>query len=143
RVGDVLQSSGDGSPQEVRQLAYHFARASALGYGGKAAEYLALSAREAERSLAFEDAATWYAQAADLLEGPEPEREELRFAAARSYVRAGDTAGARNLYLRLSGSRDPGVRLRAAVGYEDAIWRPGLPGADACALLSRALDDMP
>ena len=35
------------------------------------------------------------------------------------------------------------MRLRAAVGYEDAIWRPGLPGADACALLSRALDDMP
>jgi DNA-binding CsgD family transcriptional regulator len=143
RVGDVLQSSGDGSAQVVRQLAYHFARASALGYGGKAAGYLARSAREAERSLAFEDAAARYAQAADLLDGPEPEREELRFAAARSYVRAGDTAGARNLYLRLSGSRDPGVRLRAAVGYEDAIWRPGLPGADACALLSRALDDMP
>jgi DNA-binding CsgD family transcriptional regulator len=143
RVGDVLQSSGDGSPQVVRQLAYHFARASALGYGGKAAEYLALSAREAERSLAFEDAAAWYVRAAELLDGPEPEREELRFAAARSCFRAGDTAGARNLYLRLSDSRDPGVRLRAAVGYEDAIWRPGLPGADACALLSRALDDMP
>ena len=143
RVGEVLQTSGVGSPQVVRQLAYHFARASALGYGGKAAEYLALSAREAERSLAFEDAAAWYTQAAELLDGPESEREELRFAAARSCVRAGDTAGARNLYLRLGDSRDPGVRLRAAVGYEDAIWRPGLPGADACALLRRALDDMP
>jgi DNA-binding CsgD family transcriptional regulator len=143
RVGDVLQSSGDGSPQVVRQLAYHFARASALGYGSKAAEYLALSAREAERSLAFEDAAAWYVQAAELLDRPEPEREELRFAAARSYVRAGDTAGARKVYLRLSDSGDPGVRLRAAVGFEDAIWRPGLPGADARALLSRALDDTP
>ena len=143
QVGDVLQSAGTGSAQVVRQLAYHFARASALGYGGKAAEYLARSAREAERSLAFEDAAAWYAQAAELLDGPEPEREELRFAAARSYVRAGDFAGARGLYLRLGDSRDPGVRLRAAVGYEDAIWRPGLPGTDACALLSRALDDVP
>jgi DNA-binding CsgD family transcriptional regulator/tetratricopeptide (TPR) repeat protein len=143
RVGDVLQSSGAGSPQVVRQLAYHFARASALGYGGKAAEYLALSAREAERSLAFEDAAAWYAQAAELLDGPEAEREELRFAAARSYVRAGDFTGARSLYLRLGDSRDPGVRLRAAVGYEDAIWRAGLSGAEACSLLSRALDDVP
>ncbi|HYB49372.1 MAG TPA: AAA family ATPase [Streptosporangiaceae bacterium] len=143
RVGDVLQSSGADSPRVVRQLAHHFARASALGYGGKAAEYLALSAREAERSLAFEDAAAWYAQAAELLDGPEPEREELRFAAARSYVRAGDTAEARTLYLRLGDSRDPDVRLRAAVGYEDTIWRPGLPGGEACALLSRALDDMP
>ena len=143
QVGDVLQASGVGSAQMVRQLAYHFARASALGYGGKAAEYLALSAREAERSLAFEDAAAWYAQAAELLDGPEPEREELRFAAARSHVRAGDAATARTLYLRLGDSRDPGVRLRAAVGYEDAAFRPGLPGADACALLSRALDDIP
>jgi len=143
RVGDVLQSSGIDSPQVVRQLAYHFARASALGYGGKAAEHLALSAREAERSLAFEDAAAWYRQAAELLEGPESEREELRFAAARSYVRAGDFADARSLYLLLSDSRDTGVRLRAAVGYEDAAWRPGLPGADTCALLTRALDDIP
>jgi DNA-binding CsgD family transcriptional regulator len=143
QVGDVLQSSGAGSPQVVRQLAYHYARASALGYGGKAAEYLALSAREAERSLAFEDAAAWYAQAAELLDGPESEREELRFAAARSYLRAGDAATARTLYQRLGDSRDPRVRLRAAVGYEDAAFRPGLPGADACALLSRALDDIP
>ena len=143
RVGDVLQSSGAASPPVVRQLAYHFAQASALGYGGKAAEYLALSAREAERSLAFEDAAAWYAQAAELFEGPESERGELRFAAARSHVRAGDFAGARNLYLRLGDSRDPEVRLRAAVGYEDAAFRPGLPGADARALLSRALDDVP
>jgi DNA-binding CsgD family transcriptional regulator/tetratricopeptide (TPR) repeat protein len=143
QVGDVLQSAGAGSPQVVRQLAYHYARASALGYGGKAAEYLALSAREAVRSLAFEDAAAWYAQAAELLDGPESEREELRFAAARSHVRAGDAATARTLYLRLGDSRDPGVRLRAAVGYEDAAFRPGLPGADACALLSRALDDIP
>ena len=75
--------------QVVRQLAYHFARASALGYGGKAAEYLALSAREAQRSLAFEDAAACYAQAAELLDGPESEREELRFAAARSYAPRG------------------------------------------------------
>jgi DNA-binding CsgD family transcriptional regulator len=101
-----------------------------------------LLAREADRSLAFEDAAAWYAQAAELAEGPESEREELRFAAARSHVRAGDFAGARNLYLRLGDSRDPGVRLRGAVGYEDAAFRPGLPGADACALLSRALEDV-
>jgi DNA-binding CsgD family transcriptional regulator/tetratricopeptide (TPR) repeat protein len=143
RVGDALQSSGVGSPQVVRQLAYHFAQASVLGYGGKAAGYLARSAREAERGLAFEDAAAWYAQAAELLDGPEPEREELRFAAARSYVRAGDFAGARTLYGRLGDSRDPGVRLRAAVGYEDATWRSGLSGAKACALLRRALDDVP
>ena len=69
RVGEVLQASGSGSPAVIRQLAHHFARAAALGYGDTAAEYLRLAAREAERSLAFEDAAAWYAQAADLAEG--------------------------------------------------------------------------
>jgi predicted ATPase/DNA-binding CsgD family transcriptional regulator len=143
RIGEVIQSAGAGSPQVVLQLAYHFARASALGYGGKAAEYLVLSAREAERSLAFEDAATWYLQGADLMEGSEREREEMRFAAARSYVRAGDFAAAMDLYQLLSASRDAKMRLRSAIGYEEAAARPGLPGAGACALLAAALDDLP
>src|SRR5271166_3175594 len=33
RVGEVLQASGSGSPAVIRQLAHHFARAAALGYG--------------------------------------------------------------------------------------------------------------
>jgi DNA-binding CsgD family transcriptional regulator len=143
RVGEVLQALGSRSSRVVRQLAYHFARAGALGYGGRAAEYLVLSAQDAERSLAFEDAAAWYAQAADLSDGPEPEREELLFAAARSHLRAGDFASARRLYLRLSESTDHRARLRAAVGYEDAGWRAGLPGDDALARLGRALDEVP
>jgi DNA-binding CsgD family transcriptional regulator/tetratricopeptide (TPR) repeat protein len=143
RVGEVIASPGADSPRVVRQLAYHFARASALGYGGRAAGYLTLSAREAERSLAFEDAAARYEQAADLLDGPEPDREELRLAAAHDFVRAGNFASARSVYLRLAESGDLRIRLRAAVGYEGAGWRPGRPGADACALLTRALDDVP
>lgn len=143
RVGDVLESAGTESPWAVRQMAHHFARASALGCGGKAAGYLVLSARESERSLAFEDAAAEYTQAADLLDGPEPQREELRFAAARSHLRAGDFARARGLYRRLCDSRDQGVRLRAAIGFEDTTWRPGLPGADACVLLTSALEEVP
>ena len=109
----------------------------------KAAEYLTQAAREAERSLAFEDAAAWYAQAADLLDGTEAAREELWFSAAHSFLRAGDFAAARELYRKLCDSRDSQVRLRAAIGYEDAGWRPGLPGEDAAALLTRALDDVP
>jgi DNA-binding CsgD family transcriptional regulator len=143
QVGDVIQSSGSRSPAAVRQLAYHFARAAALGYGEAAAQYLRQAAGEAERSLAFEDAAAWYAQAADLTDGPDSEREELLSSAADSHVRAGDFAGARTLYLRLTGSGDSRLRLRAAIGYENAAWRPGLPGSEACALLSHALEGVP
>jgi DNA-binding CsgD family transcriptional regulator/tetratricopeptide (TPR) repeat protein len=143
RIGDVLQSAGLDSPQVVLQVAYHFARARALGYGGKAAEYFVLSAREAERSLAFEDAAAWYAQAADLSTGSEGECDEMRFSAARSHVRAGDFASAMDLYRLLTAARDPTMRLRAAIGYEEAAARPGTPGADACGLLNAALDGVP
>ncbi|HEX2746320.1 MAG TPA: AAA family ATPase [Streptosporangiaceae bacterium] len=143
RVGEVLQSSGSRSPAVVRQLAYHFARAAALGYGETAARYLRQAAGDAERSLAFEDAAAWYTQAADLTDGPDSDREELLFCAADSHIRAGDFASARTLYLRLTGSGESRVRLRAAIGYENAAWRPGLPGTEACALLAHALEGVP
>ena len=143
RVGEVLQASGSGSPMVIRQLAHHFARAAALGHGDTAAGYLRLAAREAERSLAFEDAAAWYTQAADLTGGSDPNREELWFDAADAYVRAGDFASARTQYLRLTDSHDPRVRLRAAIGYENAAWRPGLPGTQARALLAHALEGVP
>jgi DNA-binding CsgD family transcriptional regulator len=142
-IGEVLRTSGSGSPTVIRQLAHHFARAAALGHAGTAAEYLRLAAREAERSLAFEDAASWYTQAAELTEGPDAEREELWLKAADTYVRAGDFASARDGYRQLTDSRDPPVRLRAAIGYENAAWRPGLPGTEACALLARALEGVP
>jgi DNA-binding CsgD family transcriptional regulator len=143
QVGETLQASGSGSPAVIRQLAHHFARAAALGYGGTAAGYLRLAAREAERSLAFEDAAAWYTQAADLTGGPDADREELWFEAADAYVRGGDFASARTEYLRLADSRDPRVRLRAAIGYENAAWRPGLPGTRARDLLAQALEGVP
>ena len=143
RVGEVLRSSGSRSPAGVRQLAYHFARAAALGYGETAAQYLRQAARDAERSLAFEDAAAWYTQAADLTDGPDSDREELLLSAADSHVRVGDFASARTLYLRLTRSGDSRVRLRAAIGYENAAWRPGLPGTEACALLAHALEGVP
>jgi DNA-binding CsgD family transcriptional regulator len=143
QVGETLQASESGSPAVIRQLAHHFARAAALGYGDTAAGYLRLAAREAERSLAFEDAAAWYTQAADLTGGPDADREELWFAAADAYVRGGDFASARTEYLRLADSRDPRVRLRAAIGYENAAWRPGLPGTRARDLLAHALEGVP
>jgi DNA-binding CsgD family transcriptional regulator len=143
RVAEVLESSGPEGPAVVRQLAYHFAQASVLGHGDTAARYLRQAAQEAERSLAFEDAAQWYTQAADLISGPDAAREELWLAAADAHVRAGDFARARALYLRLADSADSRRRLRAAIGYEDAAWRPGLPGTDACALLSHAMEEVP
>jgi predicted ATPase len=146
RIGEALRTAaGNRAPGSaaIRQLAHHFTRAAALGHGDTAASYLRQAAREAQRSLAFEDAAAWYAQAAGLLGGPEAEREELWFAAADCHLRAGDFASARTLYRRLAGSAGHRARVHAAIGYESAAWHPGLPGTDACALLSHALEGVP
>ncbi len=143
RVAGVLELDDVTSAGAVRRLAHHYSRAGPLGFGAKAAQYLVLSARAAESSLAFEDAAVWYAEAADLTDGPAAERDDLSLAAARCLMRAGDFAGARDLYRALSDSGDPRIRLQAAIGFEDAGWRPGLPGDEACTLLLRALDSVP
>ncbi|HEY1704652.1 MAG TPA: AAA family ATPase [Trebonia sp.] len=146
RIGEALRTAaGNRAPGSaaIRQLAHHFTRAAALGHGDTAASYLRQAAREAQRSLAFEDAAAWYARAAGLLGGPEAEREELWFAAADCHLRAGDFASARTLYRRLAGSAGHRARVHAAIGYESAAWHPGLPGTDACALLSHALEGVP
>ncbi len=142
-IGEAIESltgSGELAPRVVRELAYHFAQAATLGYGEQAARYLVPAAQAAERGLAFEDAASWYEQAADLTGAPESQRSELLAAAAQNHTRAGDFGGARALYRRLGDSADPVVRLRAAFGFEDAAWRPGTCGDEACQLLTRALE---
>ena len=52
-------------------------------------------------------------------------------AAAGDYVRACHFPHAREIYERLADDGDPSTRLTAAMGFEDASWRPGLVGARA------------
>lgn len=54
------------------------------------------------------------------------DRAKLNLWAAANHMRAGDFARARAIYERISAIEDPLIRLEAAVGYEDASWRPGL-----------------
>lgn len=52
---------------------------------------------------------------------------------------AGAFAQARELYEQLAGSGDPDVALQAAVGFEEASWRPVMHGERAVALIGQAL----
>jgi DNA-binding CsgD family transcriptional regulator len=123
----------------VPRLAHHYLASHVLGFHDRALRYSRDAGRLAERSLAFEDAAAWFERAAELPECDPGERAELLLAAAGDYVRACQFPHARDIYGRLYAIAGPSVRLTAAIGFEDATWRPGLVGTQAADLLSAAL----
>ena len=140
KVGAALERWGS-DPSYVPRLAHHYLAAHILGHHDQAVRYAAEAGTLATRSLAFEEAAMWFERAASLPESDPEERAELLFDAATNHLRAGDFARARAIYDRLAAMSDPMVGLRAAVGYEDANWRPGLANTRAADLLTTALDE--
>lgn len=138
RAAAALEGRAD--PSVVPRLANHYLLAHVLGYHEKALRYAREAARMAEHSLAYEDAARWYERAGGLPELDLAERAGLQLNAAANHVRAGDFARARAMYENISAIADPLIRLAAAVGYEDANWRPGLADSKAADLLATALE---
>ncbi len=138
-VARAVESTVPASERRTQQLAFHYAQAQALGHAGKAVRHLTAAARSAARDLAHEDAARWFEQAAALVDDG-THRSRLLLSAAHSHLLAGDFARARALAEQVAlGDVDAGGRLTAAVVYEDASWRPGLPGHRAVQLLADAL----
>ncbi|MGY1638862.1 AAA family ATPase [Geodermatophilus sp. SYSU D00742] len=142
RVAAVLEASGTPSDRRTQRLAHHYAQGAALGAADRAVRYLTEAAEAASRSLAHEDAARWFEQAAAL--SPEPaHRHRLLLAAARGHLLGGDFARARARCEEVAGTAGPRDRLEAAIGFEAASWRPGLPGQRAVELLTEALRGVP
>jgi DNA-binding CsgD family transcriptional regulator len=125
----------------VPQLARHYLAAHILGFHEQAIRSSRYAGELAERSLAFEDAAVWFERAAELPECEPDQRADLLLAAGSNYVRACHFPHARSIYDRLATSADPRTRLTAAMGFEDASWRPGLIGPRAADVLTAAIAD--
>lgn len=138
RAAEALEGRAD--PSVVPRLANHYLLAHVLGYHQQALRYAREAARMAEHSLAYEDAAKWFERAASLPELNLAERARTNLSAAANHVRAGDFGRARGMYEDISAIDDPLIRLEAAVGYEDANWRPGLADSKAADLLASALE---
>jgi DNA-binding CsgD family transcriptional regulator len=138
RVAGVIEGRPTRSAQWVQSLAHHYEQAQALGHGDKAVRYLIEAAQAAGHALAHEDAARWFEQAAALSRDPSA-RSGLQLSAARAHLLGGDFARARELAEDVTSAAEPHERLQAAVLYEAASWRPGLPGHRAVELLSAAL----
>ena len=131
----------------LERIAYHYLEAVPAGVAGKAVEYAERAAVQANGMLAYEGAARYFSsaiQALDLVE-PQPGRRrcELLLALGDSHARRGDYDHAMQAFGRAAGAaRGLGWAegfAEAAVRFEDASWRPGLPGHFAVGLLEEAL----
>jgi DNA-binding CsgD family transcriptional regulator len=131
----------------LAQLAHHFFAAATADSAAKALLYAERAGAHAAATLAYEEAAHHYDVALQVLalqeSSDETHRCRLLLALGESYRKAGvfDRAlatfqQAADLAGRLGAVED---LARAALGFEETNWRPGLPGEAAVQLLTTAL----
>jgi DNA-binding CsgD family transcriptional regulator/tetratricopeptide (TPR) repeat protein len=141
-IAHTLEASFPAAPRLVQRLAHHYTEAQALGYGTRAAAYLTRAAETADARLAHEDAARTFERAAAL--APDTRvRDDLRLRALHCWILASDFAQARAGAMRVIEDGDPRSRVRAAIEFEEASWRPGLNGDQAVRLVGSALSRIP
>ncbi len=143
RVGQALEDAGKVSGRSLVDLAHHFAAAAQLGGAQRAIDYNLRAARAASGALAFADAAARLRTAIELGIEDEPERAAVLLELGAASHRAGEAIDAqRALAAAAQIGRDlgdPEVLGLAAIGYEEACWRPGLPNGEAVLMLEEAL----
>ena len=145
RVGEALESAGEGSP---RVLAHHFTRAADAADADKAITYASRAGAEAYETLAHEEAAEHYSRALAVLTrfvpGAAERRCQLLLLVGEARVRSGETSLARDAFLEAAAIAerhgDSASMARAAVGASSRyVQRPGVVDAELIALLERAL----
>jgi DNA-binding CsgD family transcriptional regulator len=143
-VAEALEVGGEPPARVLPDLAYHFAAAAPFGGAARGVEYNLLAARAAIGALDFDEAAVRLRTALDLgIESP-PERAgvllELGLAAHRG-GKAPDALAAFEAAADIA--RELGnaeLLARAAVGYEETAWRPGIADQSVVDLLEEATE---
>ena len=137
-IAESIEPLAEAQPDLAPQLARLYLGARSLGFQEKCARYLALSAERAERSLAHEEAADLWLQAAKSEQDQiSAQRAQLR--AGESFLKAADFSRARETFSQLTDSSSDDIAVRAAIGFEDGSWRVGQPGFRSRNLLEAAL----
>ncbi|MFN8188598.1 MAG: AAA family ATPase [Gaiellales bacterium] len=138
------QATQPGEGRVLAGLAYHFAAAAPLGDLRKAVDYNVLAARQARGSLAFDDAAKRLSIALELgIDGP-TEQVEARLELGAAHHAGGKALDAlatfRAAFEEARTLADPERLALAAIGYEEACWRPGISDAGAAELVAEAVE---
>jgi DNA-binding CsgD family transcriptional regulator/tetratricopeptide (TPR) repeat protein len=143
RVGEALEDAGHLSGRSLVDLAHHFGAAAQLGGGERAIDYNLRAASAASAALAFADAAARLRTAIELGIEDEPRRAAALLELGAASHRAGKAIDAQQALAAAAqigrDLGDPELLGRAAVGYEEACWRPALPNDEAVVMLEEAL----
>jgi predicted ATPase/DNA-binding CsgD family transcriptional regulator len=143
RVGEALERADTGSDRALADLAHHFGAAAPLGGVERAIDYNVRAARAASAALAFDDAAMRLRTAIEIGIQGEPERAGALLELGSASHRAGKATDALEAFAaaaEIARALDSAELLaRAAIGYEDACWRPGMMRRDTVELLEEAL----
>ena len=132
RVGEVLEAAG----ARPDRLAHHFTAAAALTGAERAVEYNLLAARDAARALAFDEAEERLTTALEL---GAPDRVELLLFLGDIRHKAGRAVDALRAFADAAAAAESPTQLAlAAIGYEEACWRPIITDAPGIELLERA-----
>jgi DNA-binding CsgD family transcriptional regulator/tetratricopeptide (TPR) repeat protein len=132
----------------VARLAHHFFAAGQMDEAGKAIDYAMQAGARAMAMLAYEEAVRYYEMALQRVERREPIDRAchcwLLIALGEAHTKAGEVSQAIEI-LRQAAERarqlgSPEALAYAAMGFEEATWRPGLPGGAAVHLLEMALE---
>ena len=139
RVGEALEGAG---ARSVADLAHHFAAAAPFGGTARGVAYNVLAARAASAGLDFDEAAERLRIALELGIDSPGERAGLLLELGTARHRAGRAVDALAAFGEAaevaSELDDPELLAQAAIGYENACWRPVITDALAVDLLERA-----
>lgn len=138
----LAQTQADRRPGGLAALAYHFTAAAPVGGPARAIEYSLLAGRAAFRALDFDEAESRFAAALELgIDDPRRRAQtQLELGAARFRGgRSDDAMAAFRAAAQLARElEDPELLAAAAIGFEEACWRPGITDAGAVELLEEA-----
>jgi DNA-binding SARP family transcriptional activator/DNA-binding CsgD family transcriptional regulator len=148
RIGEALEATHRSpSARVLADLAHHFSVAAPLGGRDRAVEYNLLAAEAAAAALAFDEAAARLRTALDLGIDDERRQAEVRLELGGACVRAGESLESIQVYREAAEIArrvgDGELLARAAVGFEEACWRPGMLDRDAVGLLQEASSALP
>jgi DNA-binding CsgD family transcriptional regulator/tetratricopeptide (TPR) repeat protein len=142
RVGEALERADARSGRALADLAHHFAAAAPLAGAERGVGYNVLAAQAATGQLAFDEAVARLRTALELrIESPR-RRADVLLELGTAGHRAGKAPDAQEAF-RMTAQiarelGDPDRLARAAIGYEDACWRPGIADRGAVELLEEA-----
>jgi DNA-binding CsgD family transcriptional regulator len=143
RVGEALEGGRPASGRALADLAHHFGAAAPFGGAERAIDYNLRAARAASAALAFDEAAMRLRTALEVGIEDDAKRAGVLLELGAAGHRAGKATDALEAFSAAAAiARELGraeLLARAAIGYEEACWRPAIASRDAVELLEEAL----